>query len=177
MLEAAAVRDKTWETQTSAAMFGPLVVAGQHEALIEAEKLAEQGDHGGASRRFQAIAQALQESMPTVANSIRLRAARLAAEANERSEAGRLYLDASRRAAAIGDDAAEFAAFRAPWILGEDERWRAYAAMARASWPERPDDALPVLRDAFARAIESGDRDEVLEWSLALCEALAEQEA
>jgi hypothetical protein len=177
MLERAAARDRAWEAQTSAAMLGPLFVAGQDEALTEAEKLTEQGDHGGASRQLEAIAQALEESMPTIANAIRLRAARLAVEANERSEAGRLYLDASNRAAAIGDDAAEFAAFRASWILGEDERWRAYAAMARASWTERPDDALPVLRDAFARAIESGDRDEILEWSVAACEALAAQEA
>jgi hypothetical protein len=49
--------------------------------------------------------------------------------------------------------------------------------MARASWPERPDDALPVLRDAFARAIDSGNPDEILEWALALCDALAAQDA
>jgi hypothetical protein len=54
--------------------------------------------------------------MPSVANAIRLRAARLAAEANQRVEAARLYLEASRRAAASGDDAAEFAGFRASWI-------------------------------------------------------------
>ena len=177
MLERAAERDQGWEAQTSAAMLGPLVVAGQDTALAEAEKLAEQGDLGGASRGFEAIAQALEQGMPTVANAIRLRAARLASEANERQEAARLYLEASRRAAAIGDDAAEFAGFRASWILGEDERWRAYAAMARASWSERPDDAVPVLRDACAHALDSADPDEILEWSIALCEALAAQDA
>jgi hypothetical protein len=177
MLERAATREQAWEAQTSAAMLGPLVVTGLDRALTEAESLADQGDLGGASRQLDAIAQALDQSMAKVANSIRLRAARLAAEANERSEAARLYLAASRRAAAIGDDAAEFAGFRASWILGEDERWRAYAAMARASWPESPQDALPVLRDAFARATGSASQEDTLEWSLALCEALAAQDA
>jgi hypothetical protein len=177
MLERAAKRDQAWEAQTSAAMLGPLVVADQDTALVEAEQLEAQGDPGGASKKLDAIAQAVEQAMPSVANTIRLRAARLAADANDRSEAARLYLEASRRAAASGDAAAEFAAFRASWILDEDERWRAYAAMARATWPERPDDALPVLRDAFARAIGSGHPDEILEWSLALCDALAAQDA
>ena len=173
MLERAAARDQAWEAQTSAAMLGPLVVSGQDQALIEAEKLEADGDLAGASKQLDAIARALEEPMPSVANAIRLRAARLAAEAKQRSQAARLYLDASRRAAVSGDDAAEFAAFRASWILSEDERWSAYAAMARASWPERPEDALPVLRDAFARVIDSGNPDQILEWSLALCDALA----
>jgi hypothetical protein len=177
MLERAAERDQAREAQTSAAMLGPLVVAGQDAALVEAEQLEASGDPGRASKKFDEIAQAVEPAMPSVANAIRLRAARLAAEANQRSDAARLYLEASRRAAATGDDAAEFAGFRASWILPEADRWRAFAAMARASWSEGPEDALPVLRDAFARAIDSGEPGEILEGAMALCDLLAAQDA
>jgi hypothetical protein len=177
MLERAAERDQAREAQTSAAMLGPLVVAGQNAALVEAEQLEASGDPGRASKKFDEIAQAVEPAMPSVGNAIRLRAARLAAEANQRSDAARLYLEGSRRAAATGDDAAEFAGFRASWILPEADRWRAFAAMARASWSEGPEDALPVLRDAFARAIGSGEPGEILEWAMALCDLLAAQDA
>jgi hypothetical protein len=177
MLERAAERDQAREAQTSAAMLGPLVVAGQDAALIEAEQLEANGDPGRASKKFDEIAQAVEPTMPSVANAIRLRAARLAAEANQRSDAAELYLEASRRAAATGDDAAEFAGFRASWTLPDADRWRAFAAMARAGWSEGPEDALPVLRNAFTRAIDSGEPCEILEWALALCDLLAAQDA
>jgi len=105
-----------------------------------------------------------------------LQAARLAADDEDRVRAGQLYLRASRSAAVRRDDIAEYAAFRASWLLPEEERWRSLAAMARASWPERPEESVPVLRAAFERVLQTEAADDVLEWALAMCDALAAQD-
>ncbi len=176
LVERAAKHEQASEEKTSAAMLGPLVASGHSEALAEAERRAEAGDLRGASERFEALARAVEDRMPAVATALVLQAARIAADDNDRERAGALYLQASRSAAQRGDDIAEFAAFRASWLLPEDERGRSLAAMARASWPERPEEALPVLRVAFERAIEAENAEDILEWATALCDALAAED-
>ena len=71
-----------------------------------------------------------------------------------------------------GDSAAEYAAFLASWQLEEADRWRSFAALARAAWPVR-DDAVPELRDAFERCLADSDQDGIAEWADAFCEASA----
>ncbi len=68
------------------------------------------------------------------------------------------------------------AAFRASWELPESEHWRSSAATARAVWAERPQEAIPVLLDAFDRSIEAGDLGGVREWGETCCKALSAQE-
>jgi hypothetical protein len=82
----------------------------------------------------------------------------------------------SRSAADRGDDLAEYAAFRASWELADTDRWRSFAATARAAWPERPEEAIPVLRDALERSLAAGDTRAVGEWADALCRALAAED-
>lgn len=173
MLERAAERDRKADQASAAAMAGPLAALGHSDALDEARGLEAAGDWHESSLRYEALADLSSGDMPRVGNSLLLQAARLAAEDQDRSRAGDLYLRASSNAARQGSDVAEFAAFRASWLLPEDDRWRSHAAMARASWPERPEDAVPVLRDSFERALASKAAPDVLEWTVALCDALA----
>lgn len=176
LLERAAARDEVSTEQTAAAMGGPVTVLGHGQALADAEARTQAGDLPGASQGFETLAAAIGDRMPRVANAMLLQAARLASEGNEPERAGSLYLRASKDAAQRRDDVAEFAAFRASWLLAEEDRWRSLAAMARASWPERPEESVPVLRAAFERVVRIEVRDDVLEWAVALCEALAAED-
>jgi len=81
----------------------------------------------------------------------------------------------SRSAAPRGDSSAEFAAFRASWLLDDNARWRSHAATARAAWPEVPGGSVDVLVDAFERCLDDDDPGGAVEWSSAACEALAAQ--
>jgi hypothetical protein len=173
LLERAAERDEESRARVSAAMLGPLVATGHDAAFAEAHQAAQAGDLAGASERFEALANALADRSPAVANAILLEGARCAAENEERQRAGELYLRASRSAAEHGDDLAEYAGFRASWLLDEGERWRSFAAMARAAWPERKEESLPALRSAFERSLDAQINADILEWALALCDALA----
>lgn len=176
VLERAAGRDEAFEAQTAAALTGPVTALGHGEALAQAEARAQSGDLRGGSEEFEVLAVAVRDRMPRVANAMLLQAARLAADDEDRVRAGQLYLRASRSAAVRRDDIAEYAAFRASWLLPEEERWRSLAAMARASWPERPEESVPVLRAAFERVLQTEAADDVLEWALAMCDALAAQD-
>ncbi len=173
LLERAAQHDEESQARVSAAMLGPLVAAGHDAAFAEARHAAEVRDLAGASQRFEALADALVGGSPAIANAMLLESARYAAQNEERQRAGELYLRASRSAAERGDDLAEYAGFRASWLLDEDERWRSFAAMARGAWPERPDESLPALRSAFDRSLNADTDADILEWALALCDALA----
>lgn len=113
--------------------------------------------------------------MPAVADWLLMRAARAATEDGDKLRAGDLHLRVSRSAARRGDSLAESAAFRASWELPDSERWRSHAALARAAWPEAPDDAIVTLQDAVTRAHQAGDAGAVYEWTTACCEALALQ--
>jgi hypothetical protein len=173
LLERAAEREEESRARVSAAMLGPLVATGHDAAFAEAHQAAQAGDLAGASQQFEALADALVGASPAIANAILLEGARCAAENEDRQRAGELYLRASRSAAERGDDLAEYAGFRASWLLDEEERWRSFAAMARGAWPERPDESLPALRSAFDRSLNAHTDADILEWSLALCDALA----
>ncbi|MFZ1153447.1 MAG: hypothetical protein WAN93_00940, partial [Solirubrobacteraceae bacterium] len=175
-LERLAGLKEQWDMQTTAAIEGPLAVLGLEDALACAEEAVERGDFSGASTQFEQMADQAVASMPAVADVLLLRAARCAGEARERSRAGELHLRVSRSAARRGEDTAEYAAFRASWELPEDEQWRSSAATARAVWQEHPQEAIPVLRDAFDRSLAAGDLAGIAEWGEACCEALAAQE-
>jgi hypothetical protein len=164
-----------WTEQTAAALRGPVSILGLEDAVGRAEDAADRGDWLEASRQMEGIAVEAALRMPAVADVLMLRAARYAGEARDRERAGRLYLDVSKSAARRGDDTAEYAAFRASWLLGEDERWRAHAAIARAAWPEHPEDSIEVLRAAFEQCVEAGDESGTAEWADACCDALAAQ--
>lgn len=175
MFERGAALKERWESQTAAAVQGPLAVLGQAEAAAEAEAAVARGEWAQASDRFEEIGEAIADRAPAVADVLFLRAARAADEAGDRSRAGHLHLRVSRAGAARGDSVAEYAAFRASWQLPEDERWRSFAATARAAWPERPEESIPVLTDAFTRCLTDQDREGAAEWGAAACEALATQ--
>lgn len=155
MFERGAALKEGWEAQIAAAIRGPLPVLGQEEAAREAEAAVERREWAEASARYEEIAEAIRERMPAVADAMLLRAARNAGECGDSARAGGLYLQASRAAAQRGDSSAEYAAFRASWLLPESERWRSFAATARAAWPERPEESMPVLREAFDRCLEA----------------------
>ena len=174
-LKRLAGREGGWDTLRTAAMQGPLAALGLKPDLAEAEAAVERGELGDASRRFEAIAQQA-DSMAAVADVLLLRSAMCAAEGGEQQRAGELHLRVSRSAATRGDDTAEYAAFRASWELPESEQWRSSAATARAVWAERPQEAIPVLLDAFDRSIEAGDFGGIREWGETCCEALSAQE-
>jgi hypothetical protein len=175
-LERLAGLKEGWDTLRTAAMRGPLAVLKIEDDLIAAEAAVERGDLSDASLRFEAMAERAADSMPAVADALRLRAATCADEARDRVRAGELHLRVSRSAATRGDDTAEYAAFRASWELPETEQWRCTAATARAVWTEHPQEALPVLRDALDRSINAGDLAGVAEWGETCCEALSAQE-
>jgi hypothetical protein len=172
-LERLAGLKEGWDTLQTAAMQGPLAVLGVKADLAEAEAAVEQGELGDASLRFESMAQRAIDSMPAVADVLLLRAATCAGEAGQRERAGELHLRVSRSAATRGDDTAEYAAFRASWELPKSEQWRSSAATARAVWAERPQEAIPVLRDAFDRSIDAGDLGGIAEWGEICCEALS----
>lgn len=173
MLERGAELRRGWDERLSAALRGPLAVLELEDEARAAQALLDDGKTSDASQRFEAIAAAIGERMPAVADGLLMNAAAAAVEAQERKRAADLYLRASLSAAARGDSLAEYAAFRASWNLPEEERWRSSAATARAIWQENQDDATRVLRGAFDRTLADGDTDGVLEWAGALCEVLA----
>ena len=175
MLERGAALREGWDAQLSAALAGPLVLLGHDKTAAEAEAAAERGDHKAAADAYQEIAERLKDRMPAVADWLLIRAARAAGDDGDKRRAGALHLKASRSAARRGDSLAEYAAFRASWELPEAERWRSFAAMARAAWPEEPDEAIATLRDAVAHAVAAGNTEAVSEWTTACCEALALQ--
>ncbi len=175
MLERGAALREGWDAQLSAALTSPLALLGHDKAAAAAEAAAQRGDHKAAADGYQEIAELLKDRMPAVADWLLIRAARAAGEDGDKQRAGALHLKASRSAARRGDRLAEYAAFRASWELPEAERWRSFAAMARAAWAEEPDDAIVTLRDAVARAVATGDAEAVYEWTTACCEALALQ--
>jgi hypothetical protein len=175
-LERLAGLKEGWDTLRTAAMRGPLAVLKIEADLIAAEDAVERGDLNDASLRFEAMAEHAADAMPAVADVLLLRAAKCAADARDRGRAGELHLRVSRSAATRGDDTAEYAAFRASWELPETERWRSTAATARAVWTEHPQEAIPVLRDAFDRSINAKDVGAVAEWGETCCEALSAQE-
>ena len=165
-----------WDEQTAAALEGPLAVLGQEDEIREAQAALEERRFYDASLRFEQVAAEIANRAPGVADALLMQAASAAGEDGNRARAGELHLRVSRSAAARGDDLAEYAAFRASWELGEDERWRSFAATARAAWPERPEEAIPVLRDALDRSLASGDKEAIAEWADALCQALAAED-
>lgn len=175
MFRRGASLSERWSQQTAAALEGPLAAYGQQERLQDAEQAVDDGDHARASVLYEQIADALTELTPGIADAMALLAARAAAEAGDRPRAGGLYLRVSRSAAARGDSLAEYAAFRASWLLEERERWRSQAATARAAWPELPDGSIEQLIEAFERCLAKGDGDGIAEWADAACEALAAQ--
>lgn len=175
-LERLAGLEEGWDTLQQAAMRGPLAVLGIKDEFDAAEAAADAGDPADASARFEALAGQAEAKMTAVADGLLLRAANLADQARERARAGELYLRVSRSAAIRGDNAAEYAAFRASWLLDEDERWRTSAATARAVWTERPEEAIQVLLDAFDRSVAAGDPSGVCEWGATCCEALCAEE-
>jgi len=175
-LERLAGLKEGWDMQTTAAIDGPIAVLGLDDALTQAEVAVECGDFGNASEQFERMADTALDPMPAVADALRLRAARYAGEARQRARSAELHLQVSRSAARRGDDTAEYAAFRASWELPQAEQWRSSAATARAVWHEHPQEAIPVLRDAFDRSLAGGELGSVAEWAEACCEALAAQE-
>lgn len=173
MLEKGTQLREGWDERLSAALRGPLAVLGYQADVEEAQAMMDERRFPEASERFEEIATATADRMPAVADSLLMVAARAAAEGDDRPRAAELYLLASRRASTRGDSAAGYAAFRASWNLPQDQHWRSAAAMSRAAWQENPQEAIPVLRDAFDRALEAQDPDGVLEWATAVCEVLA----
>jgi hypothetical protein len=151
-------------------------VFGKEEEVKAAQAAFDRERWPEASEGFEQVAAAIGDRAPAVAAVLLLEAARAAAEHGNRDRAGQLHLRVSRSGAARGDDVAEYAAFRASWELPETERWRSFAATARAAWPERPDEALPVLCDALKRSLDRDDADAIAEWADALCEALAAED-
>jgi len=175
MLERGAQLRDGWDAQLTAALTGPLALLGHDQAAAAADEAAERGDHKAAADGYLTIAEAIEEKMPAVADWLLMRAARAATEDGDKLRAGDLHLRVSRSAARRGDSLAESAAFRASWELPDSERWRSHAALARAAWPEAPDDAIVTLQDAVTRAHQAGDAGAVYEWTTACCEALALQ--
>ena len=172
-LERFAAQQQRWTEQTDAALSGPLRVCGQHEAAAEALAAVQRRDWPAAADRYEQLADAVRVRFPSVADALLLRAARAADELGDRPRAARLYLVVSSAAARRGDSVADFAAFRASWLLPEDERWRAHAAMARAAWPEQPEDNIDALV-AFARGCGENLED-LEEWTSSAVAALAAQ--
>jgi hypothetical protein len=176
MFERGAQLRTGWDEQTAAALEGPLAVLGKEEEVRAAQAAFDRECWQEASEGLEEVAAAIGDRAPAVADVLLLQAARAAVENGDRDRAGQLHLRVSRSGAARGDDVAEYAAFRASWELPETERWRSFAATARAAWPERPGEALPVLRDAFERSLARDDGDAIAEWADALCDALATED-
>jgi hypothetical protein len=174
--ERGAALKEGWDLQTQAAIDGPLAVLGLSEEASEALAAVDAGQSARASELFEVIADSARTRMPAVADVLLLRAAGYAADARQDRRAGELYLAVSRFAARRADSAAEYAAFRALWLLPESERWRIDAAIARAVWPERSEDATVILLEAAGRSIKAGDESGALEWTEAFCDAAAAQE-
>lgn len=176
MFERGAQLRTGWDEQSAAALEGPLAVLGKEEEVRAAQAAFDRECWQEASEGLEQVAAAIADRAPAVADVLLLQAARAAAEHGDRDRAGQLHLRVSRSGAARGDDVAEYAAFQASWELPETERWRSFAATARAAWPERPDEALPVLRDAFEHSLDRDDGDAIAEWADALCDAPAAED-
>lgn len=172
-LERFAAQQQRWSEQTDAALAGPLRVCGQHEAAAEAQAAVQRRDWPAAADLYEQLAQRVRARFPSVADALLLRAARTADEIGDRPRAARLYLVVSASAARRGDSTADFAAFRASWLLSDDERWRAHAAMARATWVEQPEDNVDALV-AFSRGCDENLED-LEEWTAAATAALLAQ--
>ncbi|MGI8414567.1 MAG: hypothetical protein ACR2QA_19175 [Solirubrobacteraceae bacterium] len=176
MLERGARLREGWDEQTAAALEGPLAVRGQESEIRAAQTALDERRFDDASVCFEQVADAIAARAPGVADALLMQAARAAAEHGERDRAGELHLRVSRSAAARGDDVAEYAAFRASWEVSDSNGWRSFAAIARAAWPERPEQTIPVLRDALDRSLDAADLNAITEWSDALCAALAAED-
>jgi hypothetical protein len=174
--ERGAALKEGWDLQTQAAIEGPLAVLGLSDEASEAFAAVAANESARASELFEATAESARARMPAIADILLLRAANYASEARQAQRAGELYLTVSRFAAQRADSAAEYAAFRALWLLPEAERWRIDAAIARAVWPERSEEATIVLQQAAERSIEAEDESGALEWTEAFCDAAAAQQ-
>ena len=170
-LEEATGWQRRWSQQLEAALRGPLIALGLEEAERAAREQAAAGDLVGAGRTLQALAGTIREQDPAIADAVLMRAGRLIAE-QDRAAGGQVHLEVSRSALRRGDDLGDYCASRAMWEVTGDDRWRAEAAAARAAWAEEGAGALDPLREAVARAEQSGDPDAVLEWGGCLVEAL-----
>lgn len=148
----------------------PLRILGVAEEFAEAKREREVGDHAGAAHRLLAASKVISDrGYDALAEIVTEEAA------DALKEAGHLETSASIREGLVrarlgrADRQAELAARKLIEVLPPQSEWRGEGLLARAVWPEHPNEAVQAL--AAAAEAAAGGADE-LEFGTAYVEVL-----
>lgn len=160
-------RSRGW---MEALLQGPLTQVDRVDEAERAHRLAEASDPAAAAEVFESIASTLEaHDYAPAAEIYRVRAAGAHADAQNRTDARRLYLELARSTVGDGSLEASAHARRAAEQSTPDESWEANGLLGRAAWPERLPDDIGTVRAAWDQTKKSAAE---VEWAAALVELL-----